>query len=229
MIITRYNKISTSTNAFKEDSEYSPAVLYIRPEPTRTESDDYVPPDTAKLVFRAQPWQPNLNDSTDPEEEVITVEIPRLLDSDPAKQAELDKNRFSQVAVALVNSLATISLDTRVTGAIIRNDPLVAVNRAAAIELIAWSTSNVITHLVLDVLEVPEDIEIAVGDRTKPRTLYSSNPKSLQVKNVFSKGGSGPVDSIIKKDQVYVLPRKKPRLWKTILDESLVVEDPLWQ
>jgi hypothetical protein len=229
LVVTRYNKISTSSSGLSTDDEYTLIALYIRSNSSLYADPGYEPPQTSQLIYRVQPWQPVLNNDGPVPEETITVDIVRLTDDDPVVQRELDLTRFSQIAVELINSLANISLETRVTGAIIRNDPTLASGAAAAVELIAWSASNVITHIVLDILQVPPDIEIAVGDRLRPRTLYSANPKSLHVKNPFSTAGTGPVDGLLRKEQAYVLKKTKPRLWKTILDEATTIEDPLWR
>lgn len=228
LIVTRNNKVSTSSGSGEEDS-YKPAAVYFRNNPNNYRVIGYEPPSTDQLVYRVQPWQPNLNDSGPVQEEELTVEIPRLLSSDPATQLELDRNRFSQIAVALVNSLAEVSLETRVMGAIIRNDPLIARDPTSVVELVAWSSNNVIVNVVLDILRVPEDIELAIGDRMRATTLFSSNPKSVQVKNPLSGSSSGPVDGILKKEQSYMIKKEKPRLWKTILDEATALEDPLWR
>jgi hypothetical protein len=80
---------------------------------------------------------------------------------------------------------------------------------------------------VLDILEVPADIETATGNRMRDLTLYSSNPKSIRVKNPLN-GTGGVVDGVLKKEQAYVVKRPTPRLWQSILDESKSIEDPFY-
>ena len=220
MLLLRGNTLSSARTL---SENYDPVVLYFRnfqsPAPL-------VPEETSTLRFRVQPWQPVLNEALDVPE-AITVTIPRLIGVDATEQLELDANRYSQVTVALLNALADLNVDTRVTGAILRNDPITAAGPTAALELIAWSSSVVITHVVLDILEVPADIEIATGNRMRTVTLYSNNPKSVRVKNPFGVGG-GVVDGILKKEQAYVVKRPNPRLWQSILDESKSIEDPFY-
>jgi len=220
MLLLRGNAL-TSVRSLSEN--YDPAVLYFR----NLQSDTpLVPEDNSTLRFRVQPWQPVLNEALEVPE-AITVNIPRLIGANAAEQLELDANRYSQVTVALLNALAELNVDTRVTGSILRNDPITATGPAAALELIAWSSSVVITHVVLDILEVPADVELATGNRTRAATLYSNNPKSVRVKNPFGIGG-GVVDGVLKKEQAYVVKRPNPRLWQSILDESKSIEDPYY-
>lgn len=219
MVVLRYNKLSSASSVAEN---YDPVVVYFRNVLSKVPT---VPEDLAHLRFRIQPWQPTLSTAELPTE--ITVDIPRLYDTDPEAQAALDADRYSQVSLALLNALAELNVDTRVTGALIRNDPPTAAGPTSAVELIAWSNSRVITHVVLDILEVPADIETATGNRMRDLTLYSSNPKSVRVKNPLN-GTGGVVDGVLKKEQAYVVKRPAPRLWQSILDESKSIEDPFY-
>lgn len=223
IVVTRFNKLSTAAASREHDDA---SVIYFRR--SKTLPVGYEPPDMSLVKFRIQPWQPNLNQGTTNELTEIEVDIPRLTSTDPAEQALLDENRYSQVAVAVLNALAQLNTDSRVTGALIRNDPYSASEASAGIELIAWCVSKVISYVVLDILEIPEDIELATGDIGRPKTLYSPNPKSVRVKNPFSDSANGVVDAVMKKEQAFMVRLPKPRLWQAIMDESKAVEDPLW-
>lgn len=234
LVLIRFNRLTTNSSGAASDDEdgYQPIVLYFRRRSETVSTGHIVPPDTAQVVFRVQPWQPRLNEGSElAPADVVTIDIPRLLVNDPldvAAQEALDDSRYSQVAVAVLNKMAELNLDTKATGALISNDPLLASDPSAGLELVAWSVSYAVTHIVLDVLQVPEDIEIAVGDRLGPRTMYSSNPKSLRVPNPFSSSAPGAVDGVLKAEQAYVLKKEKSRLWSSILDEAKATEDPLW-
>lgn len=228
IIVIRYNKL---TGSRAESEDYDPFVLYFRNNYDYANADTTYVPQDGKLIYRVQPWQPNLS-TIDPETgtpiETVEVAIPRLTSSDPVEQQALDNARFSQVALALLNSLADLNLDTRVTGALIRNDPSTAVDSCAALELVPWSKQRVIIAVVLDILEVPPDILLATGDRARPLTQYSNKPRSIMVKNPQSDNANGVVDAVMKKEQPYVIKRRRPNLWTSITDEAAVAEQRAW-
>lgn len=230
IVIIRYNKL---LDVRSKAENYEPIVLYFRnryrygeegspPSPSNLASN--------RLVFRIQAWQPNQAVDEDTQEliEAFEVDVPYKTGVDAVSQAELDNNRFSQLALALHNKLAEINIDARAMGAIIRNDPLTAASPSAALELVAWAKSKIITAIVLDILEVPEDIEIATGDRSRPITMFSSKPRSIIVKNPNSDGASGVVDAMMKKEQVFTIARKRSSLWSNIVDESQISEQRGW-
>jgi hypothetical protein len=229
IIVIRNNKLSGSSNR-SEQEDYEPFVLYFK-NGVDYSGVDVPPPQDGKLVFRVEPWQPNLS-PIDPDTgehiETIEVDIPRLIAEDPDEQVDLDNSRFSQVALAMLNALASLNLDTRVTGALIRNDPYSASDAAAAMELVPWSKQRVIIAVVLDVLEVPPDILLATGDRMRVLTLYSNKPRSILVKNPQSDQANGVVDAVMKKEQTHVIKRRRPNLWTSILDEATVAEQRGW-
>lgn len=235
LIVLKYNKLSTLRNLAEN---YVPFVLYIRNgvkyvEPEVGQPPAIEPAATSFLKYRVEPIQPNMGiikDEDGEDAETIDLTIPRLVDSDAAVQTELDNNRFSQVALELLNSLASLNIDALVTGALIRNDPITSPDACAAIELVAWSKQKLITSVVLDVLEVPSDIELATGDRGRPLTPYSSKPRSIVVRNPTSDNSSGLVDGILRREQTYTLKRKaKSSLWTSINDEANAVQQTNWR
>lgn len=235
LIILKYNKLSTLRSLAEN---YTPFVLYIRNrikyvEPEVGQPFSVEPDAVSFLKYRVEPTQPNMGiikDEDGDNAETVDLTISRLVDSDVAVQAELDNNRYSQVALDLLNSLATLNIDALVTGALIRNDPLTTPDACAAIELVAWSKQKLITSVVLDILEVPSDIELATGDRGRPLTPYSSKPRSIIVRNPTSDNSSGLIDGILRKEQTYTLKRKsRSSLWSSINDEANAVEQTNWR
>ena len=74
--------------------------------------------------------------------------------------------------------------------------------------------------MILDILKVPEDIEIAVGDRMRPLSSFASKELSAMVQNPYTNKSSGVADSVLRKEQTYVLPKKKSNIWRAIQDEA---------
>lgn len=95
--------------------------------------------------------------------------------------------RYSQAALALITSLHQYRGTSKLLGAIIRNDLGTALNPLAAVELIAWTATNPETKLIMDLLSVPEDIEIALGDENKPSTPFSDYPLTAIVSPNYQK------------------------------------------
>lgn len=219
IILIRYNKLQGPRSIAEY---YEPFVLYIRSKEGATI------PGQSKLVYRVQPWNPNI--AVDAEGDPITsieLEVNRLTDSDPAKQAELDANRFSQIAVLLTNSLASLNLTTGVAGALIRNDPITVPDACAGIELVSWSNRSYAHAILLDILELPDDIELAIGDRGRPTTYFSNKPRSgLRILNPMA-NSTGPIDGVLKKESALMSPKKKTGLWRTIKDETDTVQAPI--
>lgn len=143
-------------------------------------------------------------------EDQVVIDIPYLTDPDPAKQEALDRNRPSQVALAFLNSINNIHQETKMLGALFRNDnaptvPMVEFRESlspepypnyptrewqksdliSGVELIAFTAMNPEVYLVLDILQIPADIEIAIGDLCHPNVLFSNKPKSARVKTHY--------------------------------------------
>jgi hypothetical protein len=95
--------------------------------------------------------------------------------------------RYSQMALALINSLHEYRAKSRLLGSIIQNDPITITNGVAAIELVAWSITNPEVKLVLDIMSVPSDIEISLGNELGPQVPYSSNPLTAVVTATYSR------------------------------------------
>jgi hypothetical protein len=223
LIITEYNKLSTSAKVINSLTEYNPSVIFLRnkwfyaiqdePLPPyqagRTKPISYSePPALSALRFRVQPFQPNMVDQELDQKSTYTISVPREGD---------DNARYSQLAVLFNNALAKSNLDTKTAGAIIRNDDPTDLDPMAVIELTAWDLSSYKT-IILDILEVPEDIEIAVGDRYGPRSSFSTLPKSILVENALA--GKVAAAPIYEGNKHSTVNRFKSNLWQRIEEEE---------
>lgn len=218
IILIRYNKLQGIRAAAEG---YNPFVLYFRNAFTYDETST-PPPSESKLVYRVQPWmnaemQTTIDDLESDMTQTIEVKIPRLVSDDPAKQLELDNNRFSQVSLAMSTALTEIEIDSFLASAIIRNDPITMPSPMSALELVPWSRQRIISAIVLDILEVPSDIELATGDRSRPLSSFSSKPRSGMVSNPWSNTSSS---ILLKKEKTYVSPRRPSKKWSTIKEEA---------
>jgi hypothetical protein len=226
IVITDFNRLSST--ALQQSEIAQPIVVYLKNSVEYTAAEPaIIPPDNSRLVIRAQPWQPGLAaQKGKPIETVLT--IPRLQGDTAEEQQDLDNARFSQVALAILNALADSALETRATGAIIRNDPLDKSQPMAAVELVAWGITQVNAYVLLDILEVPSDIEIALGDRLSPFTLFSSKPRTIRVHCVHVKGTNSIAQQYIGRDKPHMSARLKSQAWAAIKDEALTVDDRIW-
>lgn len=222
IIILKDNKSSSSSTT--NEKNFEPTVVYIRNKVTY-ESSALVPATSAKLKFRTQFWSPT---DVQPESDFTEITIDRVIKSNPADQQEADRLRFSQIASVLLNAISVNRKNSGLTGAIIRNDPLSVTNPIAGVELIAWTLSRFNTYVVLDILEIPSDIEIATGNLIAPNTLFSSNPKSIRTEcSILSGGamlntGSGASQALLSKVS------KRSRIWERINDEASMLDQRIW-
>lgn len=226
ILVAYFNKVAALTPDEMSDY-YVPTVLYFRNKYDYS-SADFNPPSSSILRFRLQPWQPNLAPAQNLPVE-IEIDFPRLISDDPQKQLELDRSRYSQLALVLLNGLADINLATKAAGCIIRNDSLQEVTPLSAVELVAWGLSKVMTHIILDVLEIPEDLEMSTGSLLGPSSNFSSNPRTLRVsvQNQPYLGSLGAELGSVN-EGIRAVPKQQARVWQTILDEAATVEEQRW-
>lgn len=204
-----------------EGSRY-PTVLYFQRGPLNgagqpVDAFGQVIPQTkwaaqGKVVFRVSPTMP----------EPVTVPINRLTDSDPTIQAQLDAHRYSQVALAILNEMyryrTSEPVPIRALGALIRNDDPQQVSPCAALELVAYTVNQNETWMILDLLEIPADIQMAVGDVRGPITPFSNKPRSVRVEAQFlrSAGAALPTPSGVNPNS-YPVVLQRPR--STLVEE----------
>jgi hypothetical protein len=176
--VERAGAASTATPLTPRVPDYEPVVLYFRRRRTNAvgqvvDEGNVVIPDAVwqngRLVFRVSP-------TMDADQVVAVPYLPGQ-----------DLHRYSQVALLLLNELFALKGDTRALGALIRNDDIYHPAPVAALELIAWSITNPQTWMILDVVEVPADIELATGDRVRVVTPWSHKPRSIRVPSLYKR------------------------------------------
>jgi hypothetical protein len=186
LLTVQQGKASTNaitTNSTKNDD--APTVLYFRRVSVNDagqplQFDGTVIPDgewktNTNLTFRVSPMM----------SESDTVTIPYETSTDPLEQTRLNLLRPSVVAETLLNALFSVKGDTLSLGALVRNDNPTNPNSLVAIELIAFSVTNPQCWMILDVLEIPPDVQMAVGNLTGPLTPFSNKPRSIRVESKF--------------------------------------------
>lgn len=219
IILLKDNKASSTVN----EKTYQPTVLYIRNKVNYTEQ--LSAPATSNLRIRTQFWSAG---ETNPLENFTDISIPRVIKTDPAEQIEADNLRFSQVAIALLSALTATRNNSGLTGAIIRNDPLSTQLPVAGLELLAWTLSRFNTYVVVDILEMPSDIEIATGGLYSPHTLFSSNPKSVRAECKTIAGGS-LINAGTSSSVPQLITRERKNLtWQRINDENNSIQQNIW-
>lgn len=240
-IIVLYFGKSAALNPQELNDAYIPTVLYFRnkfrytgqptslldPDDPLSEPDlsSIVTPPEANLKFRVQPWHPNLA-AIDNQPVDVTVPFDRIISDGSISQVELDNSRYSQIAVRLLYEMSYIDLATKATGCIVRNDPVQQSQPLSGLELVAWGISKSISHIVLDVLEIPQDLEMATGDLTGPKTSFSSNPRSLRVKVQNEAFATNPILEVTAgREPIGVVPKSNTKVWRSILEEASSVED----
>lgn len=149
---------SLGTTGTNTDLELN--TLYFRQIPNATST-------TNTLEYRVSPTMT----------ENVTIEIPALPVDDRANLA----------ATALLNDLFTSKDLNKVLGSIVQNDPTSNLLVYSGIHLVAYTATNDITEFVVDIIDIPEDLEIALGNRLTPITTFSSKPRSITVKAYYEK------------------------------------------
>jgi hypothetical protein len=219
IILLKDNKASSTVN----QKTHQPTVLYLRNKLRYTE--ELSAPTTSNLKIRVQFWAAG---ESNPTEDFTDINIPRVIKTDPAEQTEADNLRFSQIAIALLAALTVTRNSSGLTGAIVRNDPLSSQLPIAGVELLAWTLSRFNTYVVIDILEMPSDIEIATGGLYSPHTLFSSNPKSVRAECSTISGGSlintGTSSSIPQ----LITRERKNLTWQRINDENNSIQQNIW-
>ncbi|EKQ70395.1 hypothetical protein OsccyDRAFT_0682 [Leptolyngbyaceae cyanobacterium JSC-12] len=171
------------TAADRERGE--PTVLYFKRAPKNSNGDilDYEGDVISSSIWGAQG---NLTFRVSPMmDENVTLPVPYLTNVDAIQQTKLDAMRPNQVAELLLNQLFQIKGDTLALGALIRNDYPDNINALVALELIPFSVTNPEAWLILDLIDIPQDILVAVGNLQAPLTPFSSKPRSVRVESKF--------------------------------------------
>jgi len=190
-------------NPLLEDREGTPTVLYIR------RKEDITPLKDDKYSFRVSPSQNEEN----------IVSFPRYTSNDQDEQDSLDNQRPSQLGLSLVQEMHDQRTDTKCLGAIIKSDPPDDVpNPTVAVELIGYKVMVKDVWLVLDLIVIPRDIEVAVGDLREPLTSFSNEPRSIRVETSYLDSGNvEPRD--VKDEPLYSSPKLVNRPNSSLLNQ----------
>lgn len=164
----------SSTNPLLDDKQGKPTVLYIR------KKSGVTPKQQDRFSFRVGPHQ----------EEEELVPFVRYTANDSTLQESYDNQRPSQLALSLINKLHEQKGDVKCLGAILKSDPPDEVtNPTVAVELIGYKVMVKDVWLVLDLIRIPEDLEVAIGDLREPLTSFSNEPRSVRVETNYLEGG----------------------------------------
>ncbi len=136
-----------------------------------------------------------------------------------------DTERPSIFAERLLDQLHEIKAETRLLGAIIRNDPItqtVPTQPTTVLELISWAVGNPETFRTMDILTVPADLEVALGDYNGVWSAFSNLPRTLRVPNQYSRFfGEGTLPTPQNAGgKPKVTPLGRSTLWQSITDQS---------
>lgn len=217
----------TASVASSATQTAEPIVLYLRR--AETDSSGNVLTATGSIMPRSTWSNANLSFRISPTmETALTVPLTTTTSTDPDEQLRLDKQRPGQLALLLLNQLFVNKTQTRALGALIRNDPETDVRPLAAVELIAFSLTSGVAWIILDLLELPPDLEVAIGDRTRPLTSFASKPRSIRVETTLLSGVSSSATSGVTSsfDAATVTLTTSSRL-QSALDRSEVFKE--WQ
>lgn len=206
IIISDFDSEKVKTSDPEKDSSEKQTALYFK--------SSGEPIQDHKVKFRINP--------TDREEREVDISS----EMDPLK-------RPGAAVFAIANALTSYQDDTRVLAPIIRNDGPNVNDPMAAFKLVSFSLTNPEVYIILDILSLPKDLEIALGSVSKPLTGFSSRPKSIRVKSEFdsslsenstNNSGKGKNFSLVS------LPRSKTL--DRIKDETKLVtgwaDDSIW-
>lgn len=174
IVATNMGKIgsedTSSATPLISHKEGKPSVLYIR------NKQDVTIKQQEKYIFKISPLI----------EKEMVVPFGRFTSNDQEEQESLDRQRPSQFALSLTKKLHEIKSDSKCLGAIIKNDPVDSNSRpTVGIELIGYEVAVKDVWIVLDLIKIPKDLEVAVGDLRQPLTNFSNEPRSIRVENTY--------------------------------------------
>ncbi|MFB6282851.1 MAG: hypothetical protein ABEK59_02825 [Halobacteria archaeon] len=197
---------ATSTSDTQQESQGSPSVIYIRRKPVNNTGE---PIDAEGNIISG--WRDSqIRFRVSTQQEPITIPLPAFGG---------EQTRASQMALALLNKLYELKGDIRCLGSIVKADAKTEDQPAVALELIPYRLMKTTTWLVLDLLEFPPDLEVALGDLYNPLTPYSDQPRSVRVETKFDLEGRTPAayeERSGDKNKPQVISRAKSSYFKTI-------------
>jgi len=95
-------------------------------------------------------------------------------------------DRRSQMALLILDMLFQNKGESRALATIIKNDNGDTLDSLTAIQLVSWSVTKPQTAIILDLLDFPPDLEVAIGTVVSPVTSFSCKARSLKVESHYS-------------------------------------------
>jgi hypothetical protein len=183
-----------------DDNTVSLDVLYIR-------QNNRVYTQSHNLTLRVSPTM------TEP----LTISMPYIyLDGD---SETCINDRKSQMAILILEMLYNSKVQSKALATIIKNDPIDNEDGLTAIQLVSWTATNPETAIILDLLEFPPDLEVALGTISAPVTAFSCKPRSIKVESKFVSNLSGSTIDLSSADgTVKVVKMKESRLLQKMKD-----------
>lgn len=170
ILITQIGKVSSLIATNSTDESVKLNVLYFR---QRTE----ITPTTDEIEYRISP----------------TMDDNRIIEID-SNYAVSD--RAAGATLALLNDLFDEKENNNVLGSIVQNDPSTNTLIYSGIHLVAYIINNSITEFILDIINLPEDLEVALGTKLGPVTSFSRKPRSITVPAYYERSLVGAANSL---------------------------------
>lgn len=181
ILMTQIGKV-TSLDWATNDEKLKLNVLYFK---QRTD----ITPTTDDIEYRISP----------------TMEETRFITIESTAQ-----DRAAGATLALLNDLFDEKANNNVLGSIIQNDPETNTLVFSGIHLVSFIINNSITEYVLDIISLPEDIELALGNKLGPVTSFSNKPRSITVKAFYEQEVLDSVELLNKFTGKSLLVKSKP-------------------
>lgn len=159
ILVTQIGKVS-SLAATTDEDKLKLNVLYFQQRLDIT-------PTTDEIEYRISP----------------TMDDSRFITIDPVYTTD----RAAGATLALLNDLFDEKDNNNVLGSIVQNDPDSNTLVYSGIHLVAYIINNSITEFILDVISLPEDIEVALGNKLGPITSFSNKPRSITVEAYYER------------------------------------------
>lgn len=188
---------STETKGVNEEDKEIQNTVYFRNDPNVTISDHII-------EFKINPT----------DQEVRQVSISNILDP---------KKRAGAAVFALAQELSQRQNTTRILGPIVRNDNESVNQPISAFSILSFALTYPETFIVLDILKLPKDLEIALGSSIRAFTSFSSRPKSLRVESVINTTASKRVSSLSKAKSFGVTRMPNSKTLQNIKDETRLI------
>lgn len=183
ILATQLGKV-TSLGTATPDEDVKLNVLYFR------QRND-ITPTTDDIEYRISP----------------TMDDSRFITIDPQYNPS---DRANGAVTALLNDLFEEKDLNRVLGSIVQNDPNTNTLVYAGIHLVSYVINNRLTQFILDVLSLPEDLEVALGNKLGPITSFSSKPRSVTVEAYYERALADSVNPLDKFEGKSLIVKTKP-------------------